>query len=157
RPYDAVVGGIAIVVAVVIHERRRLTSLLPLAGWAAFGAVGPVLALLAFDHAMTGHAFQLPFNLLESSDRPGFGLRRALPTDAPLDFTVGNGLAAVGRNLLLVAAWTGGGLLACGLAIATLVRKRLRGGVLVAALLVVWPLGYLFFWGSYLTAFVWDG
>ena len=157
RPYDALLGGVAIIVAVAARRPRRTRELVRLGIWAGFGAVVPLVAVFAFNHAMTGDALQLPFNLLESSDRPGFGLRRALPTDAPLDYTPTRALSAVGRNLLLVTAWTGGGLLACGLAIATLVRRRLRGGALVAAVLVLWPLGYVFFWGSYMTAYVWDG
>ena len=157
RPYDALLGGVAIIVAVAARRPRRTIELVRLGVWAGFGAVAPLVAVFAFNQAMTGDAMQLPFNLLESSDRPGFGLRRALPNDAPLDYTPTRALSALGRNLLLVTAWTGGGLLACGLAIATLVRRRLRGGAFVAAVLVLWPLGYVFFWGSYMTAYVWDG
>jgi Dolichyl-phosphate-mannose-protein mannosyltransferase len=157
RPYDAVLGGAAIVIAIAVRERHRLPKLLRVAGLAAVAAAVPLLGLLVFDHATTGDPLQLPFNLLEPSDRLGFGLRKALPTDSPLDYTPGRGASAVGRNLLLVAAWTGGGVLACGLAVATLVRRRLRGGGLLVAVLVVWPLGYFFFWGSYMTSHVWDG
>jgi 4-amino-4-deoxy-L-arabinose transferase-like glycosyltransferase len=157
RPYDALLGGIAIVAAVTLSRPRRRSELVRVGLWAGAGAVAPLLALLAFNHAMTGDALRLPFNLLESRDRPGFGLRRALPTDQPIDYTVTRAFSALGRNLLLVSAWTGGGLLACGLGIATLFRRQPRRGAFLAAILIVWPLGYLFFWGSYLTAYVWDG
>jgi hypothetical protein len=43
------------------------------------------------------------------------------------------------------------------LAVATLVRRRLRGGPLIVAVLVVWSVGYALFWGSYVAAFLWDG
>ena len=157
RPYDALLGGVALAVAIVVRERARLVELLPVVAWAVAGTVLPLVALLLFDRAMTGSALRLPFNLLEPSDRPGFGLRRTLPSDAPTDYGLREAGSALGRNLLLVGAWTGGGLLACALAVATFVRRRLPAGGFLVALLVVWPLGYFFFWGSYLTAYVWDG
>jgi 4-amino-4-deoxy-L-arabinose transferase-like glycosyltransferase len=157
RPYDALLGGLALVLAIIVRERSRVAELLPLAGWAIAGTVLPLGALLAFDHAMTGSAFRLPFNLLEPSDRPGFGLRRALPSDAAINYRLPEAGSALGRNLLLVSAWTGGGLVACALAVTAIVRRRLPGGAFLVSLLVVWPAGYFFFWGSYLTAYVWDG
>jgi hypothetical protein len=42
-------------------------------------------------------------------------------------------------------------------AFATLLRRRIRGGVLLGAVLIVWPVGYALFWGSYVAAFLWDG
>ena len=82
---------------------------------------------LAFNHAMTGDALQLPFRILEPRDGPGLGLRRSLPTDRYVDYTFHRAVSSFGRNLLLVSAWGAGGLLGACLAVATLVRRRLRG------------------------------
>jgi len=157
RPYDAIVFGVALVGAVAIRYRDRVPGLVRLAPWVLLGAVVPVAAFLAFNSAMTGDALRLPFGLLEPRDGPGFGLRRALPTDPFVDYTPARAFSALGRNMLLVAAWTGGSAVTCVLAIGALIRRRLPSGIVLAALLVVWPLGYAFFWGSYLAAFIWDG
>ncbi len=98
----------------------------------------------------------MPFNLIEPLDRPGFGPRRALPTDPILDYTPERGLEALGRNLLLVLAWSGGGLVSAFFAVRSLARRQ-PGRRFIISLLVIWPLGYLLFWGSYLTSFLWDG
>ncbi|MET0903840.1 MAG: hypothetical protein ABWZ52_11415 [Acidimicrobiales bacterium] len=161
RPYDAALMGVAMTAAAgVVLARRRVGQwqrLAPLVGLAALGAVGPLLASLGFNDAMTGDALQLPFQILEARDGPGLGLRRSLPTDGYVDYTLGRAVSSFGRNLLLVSAWGAGGLLGACLAVATLVRGRLRGGPLVVALLVVWSVGYALFWGSYVAAFLWDG
>lgn len=163
RPYDAALFGLALTAALAWprlragsrpEPRRRLVRL---AGLACLGALVPLAALLAFNQAMTGDALRLPFHLLERRDAPGLGLRRALPSDTFLDYDLGKALSSLGRNLLLVSVWSAGGLLGCGLAAATLVRRRLRHAALSLAILAVWPVGYALFWGSYVAAFLWDG
>ena len=54
-----------------VDESVSGSALAPLVGLAALGAVGPLLASLAFNHAMTGDALQLPFRILEAAGRPG--------------------------------------------------------------------------------------
>ena len=39
----------------------------------------------------------------------------------------------------------------------TIARRRLDGAGWVVAVLIVWPVGYAFFWGSYVAAYLWDG
>lgn len=162
RPYDAILFGLALVSSLVLldwqrdgHDRRRRLG--RLARHAGVGAVAPLAALLAFNHTLTGDALQLPFHLLEPRDAPGLGLRRSLSSDGSLDYTLDRALASFGRNLLLVMVWSAGGVLGCCLAVATLLRRRLDGAVLVIAVLAVWPVGYALFWGSYVAAYLWDG
>ena len=161
RPYDAALFGLALGAALLVRHRGLPRLDRPPLGWlagaAVLGAVAPVLGLLAFDNTMTGEAWRLPFHLLEPRDAPGLGLRRSLPSDAFLNYTLGDAAASLGRNLLLVAVWTGGGVLGCCLAVTTIARRRLDGAGLVVAVLVVWPVGYAFFWGSYVAAYLWDG
>ena len=153
RPYDAVLWGTATAIGLVLEHRRAVLRLLPAA---LGGAVGPLVLLLLFNASVTGDAFQLPFNLLEPADRLGFGLRRAVPEDPLVDFTPARGISALGRNLLLVLGWTGGGLVGAVVAARQLARHH-TGRAFLVALLVIWPLGYTIFWGSYMVAFVWDG
>lgn len=153
RPYDAVLVAAAIVVVGLV--RRSEVGVRQLAAVTA-GAVPGVVLLLAFNQQVTGDPFQLPFNLLDPSDRPWFGLRRSLPSDPLLDFGPAEALRSLRRNLLLVVATTGGGLVAVVVAAGAVGRRPLRW-VPVLALMIVWCIGYALFWGSYLTAFVWDG
>lgn len=161
RPYDAVLFALALGAALALRHLRLgpgdRPPLVRLAAAALAGGVVPVLALLAFNRAMTGDALQLPFNLLEPSDAPGLGARRALPTDSYLDYSLGDAVGSLGRNLLLLVVWSAGGAIGGALALATLLRRRLSGGTVVAAVLVVWAVGYALFWGSYVAAFVWEG
>ncbi len=161
RPYDAVLFGAALAGALLLRHHRLPSDDRPplgrLTDAAALGAVVPLAGLLAFNHTMTGDALQLPFHLMEPRDAPGLGLRRSLPSDGYLDYTLARAASSLGRNLLLVAVWSAGGLLGGGLAAATLVRRRLDGAVLLLAVLVVWPIGYALFWGSYVAAYLWDG
>lgn len=154
RPYDAILFLAIIAVAVVAtHGRGRI---LATAVAAASGAALPLVGLAAFNVAVTGDPLQFPFNLLEPADRLGFGDRRALPDDPYLEFGPREAISALGRNLVLVVAWTGGGFVAVALAGWAVVRRRIAAAPYLAAV-VVWPLGYAAFWGSYMTAFVWDG
>ena len=155
RPYDGVLL-LAVIAASAWSGPADRRDVVRTAAAGALGAAVPLAAFLAFNAAVTGDAFQLPFNLLEPADRLGFGDRRALPSDAFIEFGPAESIAALGRNLLLVVAWTGGGLVAIALAGWALVQRRFRTAPVVA-MLIIWPLGYALFWGSYLTAFVWDG
>lgn len=161
RPYDAVLFGLAALVAVTWLERAdaggAVRRLGPLAVVTVLGAAFPLGGMLAFNHAMTGDALELPFRLLEGSDAPGLGLRRTLPTNGYLDYTFERAIGAFGRSWLLLGAWSGGGVLGTCLAVAALVRRRLRGAALVLAVLAIWSVGYALFWGSYVAAYLWDG
>jgi hypothetical protein len=159
RPYDAALFGLAAVVAVAFL-RRRVPAVMPLAALlrhTLIGAMGPVVLLLAFNRAMTGDPLSLPFSLLDPSDRLGLGLRRSLPSQGYLDYTAARAVSSLGRNLLLVTVWAAGGVVGVGLAATTIWRRRLPSGPLLVAVLVIWPLGYALFWGSYAVAFIWDG
>lgn len=159
RPYDAVLFGLAVAIAVICIGRRSppVVRLATLVCRTIVGALGPVLLLLAFNHALTGDALSFPFRLLEPSDTPGLGLRRSLPTDGYLDYTPSRAISSMGRNLLLVSVWSAGGVVGLALAATTLWRRRLPGAPLVLAVLAIWPVGYALFWGSFVAAYLWDG
>ncbi len=159
RPYDGLLAGVVLVAGLAVMERRRPGRMAPmaLARWAAVGVTAPLVGLLAFNADLTGSPLTFPFRLLEPSDGPGFGLRRSLPTDAGLDYTPGRALGSLSRNGMLVAVWCAGGVVGVFLALSAFVRRRLRGDAILLALLVVWPIGYALFWGSYAVAFQWDG
>lgn len=163
RPYDAALFAPALLLALMAParagngQRTDLRAVTRTAGFVCLGALAPVAALLAFNQAMTGDVLRLPFHLLEPRDAPGLGLRRALPSEPYLDYTLGKALSSLGRNLLLVSVWSAGGLLGCGLAVVAFVRRRVPHAAVTLAILGIWPIGYALFWGSYVASFLWDG
>lgn len=159
RQYDAVLfASSVLLVTGWWHWRTERSWLLRGLGWVMVGAVPAVVLFLAYNWLATGSPFKLTFNLLESSDSLGFGRHRVLPTDPILDYTPKLALRAMIRWLLLVIGSTAGGLPLLALTVAAVARDpKLPGRRLWMTLAVVWPVGYLFFWGLYSTAFLWDG
>jgi 4-amino-4-deoxy-L-arabinose transferase-like glycosyltransferase len=156
RPFDAVLllGPVAVWVLATLPGRR-----LRLVGGVLAGAVAPLALLLAYDQAATGNPLRMPFNLLEKSDKLGFGARRLFPTDKAHHFGLVDGLAGVGRHLqALGTGWAAGGLL-LALAAGYAVRRGRSGGagpVLAAGGLAL-VVGYIPFWGAWNAALLWGG
>ena len=156
RPFDAVLllGPVAVWLLVTVPGRRRR-----LVGGVIAGAAAPLALLLAYDQAATGHALRMPFNLLENSDKLGFGARKLFPTDQAHHFGLVEGLAGVGRHLqALGTGWAAGGLL-LALAAGYAVRRGRSGGVgpVLAAGGLALVIGYVPFWGAWNAALVWGG
>lgn len=155
RPFDAVLW-----LAIIVAGTAAATS------WSALrragpdfviGSIFPLVVMLGTNQAVTGDPFQLPFNFLEPLDRLGFGERRSVPNDPLIDYGPGEALRALGRNLVLVVGWAGGGAVTIALGGWALFRRLVPNRTFFIAMLVVWPLGYAYFWGSYVSVFVWDG
>lgn len=157
RPFDAVLLAGPMVLAAALcapMRQRRLRA----TGWMVLGLLPPLVGLLLFNHAATGQLLKGPFNLLESRDKLGFGIRMLYPGDGRHHFQLVDGLASIGRHLWLLAIWIAGGGILVVLAVIAAVRRRLpaAAGVLAtsgAALAV----GYVFFWGAWNAADLWGG
>jgi hypothetical protein len=165
RPFDAVLfcGPIALWTLSGIRkgETRTKESVKLVAktvGLLGLGALPGIAGFLLYNQAVTGSVFKLPFNLLDKADTIGFGLRRIQGTDPYLDFTVSRGWLALIRNAGLLTSWSFGGLvlLALGCVFKRNTKGESRKGLLFV-LLVVWPIGFFFFWGSYSYLYQWDG
>jgi len=156
RPFDALLllGPVGLWLLVTSAGRR-----LRLLGGVLAGAAVPLAVLLAYDGAATGDPLRMPFNLLEKSDKLGFGARRLFPTDKAHHFGLVEGLAGVGRHLqALGIGWAAGGILLV-LAAVYGVRRRRSGpaGQVLAAGGVALVVGYIPFWGAWNAALVWGG
>ena len=153
RPFDALLWGLPLGLYVVVSQRSDRRRLKHTAGWFALGSAVPVLAMLAYYRAATGHPFRTPFNLLEPQDTLGFGPRRLLPSQPELIFTPAHGIYGLVRYILLTSAWAFGGLVLIGFFLACVVRRRLDGPQPWLALIVLtFSGGYLFFWGTFGTS-----
>jgi hypothetical protein len=157
RPFDAVLLAGPMVIAVAISSplrHRRLSA----TGWTVLGLLPPLIGLLVFNHAATGELLKGPFNLLESQDKLGFGIRLLYPGDTRHHFQLTDGLASIARHLWLLAIWIAGGGILLVLAVIAAFRRRLPAAAAVlacsAAALAV---GYIFFWGAWNAADLWGG
>ena len=150
RSYDSVLFVIPFVVLIALASRSDWRRLAGHVGWLAAGAIVPLVALVAFNHASTGHFLRSPFGLLDASDSIGFGNHRIYPTDPYLHFTPRDGLLGMLRQLGLTGFWCFGGLVLIGLAVFAVWRSDWRDPRwwLAAAGLMI-PAGYFFFWGNY--------
>jgi hypothetical protein len=161
RPFDSLLFALPVLVWQGLrigrsaHGARRAPRML---GWLALGLLPGAVGLLAYNAAATGSPFHLPFRLLDQSDTLGFGRRRFESDQTYLNFTLGQAWRAMSRNVLLLLTWTFGNAVVVILGVFGLLTGRhLRSRGLLVAMLFVWPLGFLFFWGSYGYLYVWDG
>jgi hypothetical protein len=155
RPYDAALFAAPVVVWALFRLRHQIVR--PL-GWYVAGALPPVVAMLLYDWAATGSPLRLPFNLLEPADRPGFGPRRMFPQEPYHAFGWPSGIRGSGSHLLLTILWVSGGPALVLLAIVGIWRRRRSAPALVlAAVVVAFPVGYVFFWGAWNASKLWRG
>ncbi len=150
RPYDALLFALPLGVYVLVKYRRDARTLFHHIGWTLAGLVPPAILMLLFDHAATGHAFESPFSLIDSRDTIGFGSRSMDPSNPAVHYTPGLGWTGLSRHVMLTMFWVFGGLVLVGCAVFYLVRHHWRGlPTWIGSIVIVLPVGYLFFWGTY--------
>jgi len=155
RAYDALIFSAPFLVWAGARLGRRIVR--PAACF-MLGGLGPLVAFLAYNDMATGSPLKLPFNLQDSHDTIGFGLRRLNPTEDFHHFGPLQGLLGMGAHLLLLLIWVAGGPILIGLAVVALRRGQLHGPPLaLAATAVTLPAGYLIFWGPWNAATIWGG
>ena len=155
RPYDAALFATPVMVWALIRLRRQIVR--PV-GWYVVGALPPIVATLLYDWAATGSPLRLPFNLLEPADRPGFGPRRMFPQEPYHAFGLHSGIRGSASHLLLTVLWVGGGPALVLLALVGIWRRRRSApALMLAAVAVAFPVGYVFFWGAWNASKLWHG
>jgi hypothetical protein len=149
RPYDAVLTLLPFVLWAVWTLRRDVRTLGAAAAWTLAGAAPVVVAQGAYNTYVTGVPWKLPYSLWSSTDRLGFGYRGLLPSGIPQTyFGARQGVHAVAANLWALRDWAFGGLVLVLLAVLGVYALHRRADALaLAAVAVVVPFGYLFFWG----------
>jgi 4-amino-4-deoxy-L-arabinose transferase-like glycosyltransferase len=155
RPFDGVLF-VGTALAWYLWRVRR-TTVTKAMRWFALGVVPAAVLFFAYNAIATGSMFRLAFHVTGSSDTLGFGSRHVLRSDAGVDYTVWKAIRALTNNMELVITWTFGSFLALILAgIGFSSARDLKGRTFLALLLLVWPLGFFFFWGAYASVLLWD-
>lgn len=151
RPFDAVLFALPFGLWLVVSRRRSIARMLSDAAWVTVGLIPPVVAMLAFFKTATGSVLRSPF-LLDESDTLGFGGRRIFPSEPKLDYGVSEAWHGLAAQSVLLSFWCFGGLVLIGLAVVAVRRQTTGLERWVGLVALTIPLGYLFFWGSYVLA-----
>ena len=157
RPFDALLATVPLLVFALVSRPDRAAWRRLLAG-ATAGAAPFVVLTLAYNLAVTGAAFEFATSA-QSGGTAAFGWgRRALAPDyPPVNFTLLKAIRATAQNLVALPSWLLGSYVAVPLAAWGVRRLALRtplirtDTVLLVAMLVVFPVGYLGWWAIALT------
>lgn len=154
RSYDVLLIAAPTAVYVILRHVRSFRGALTVTGWPLLGALPPLAVLLAYNRAVTGSPLRMPLPATDPLDTFGFGMRRLLPTSSPRSFQPADAVDGLLGHLAVVPYWMAGGLLLPLFALAGLWlgdRRRRPERLLVAALILAFPLGYFPFWGTALS------
>jgi 4-amino-4-deoxy-L-arabinose transferase-like glycosyltransferase len=153
RPFDAVLWAVAMGGYAVYTTWREWGRQARAAVWVFLGFLPFVVLTLVHNHTVTGSFTQFPFTAKEPLDKFGFGYRRLMPGVIGIDYTVGQAMRGSGVNASYVPQFLIGSYL--GLVVAFVgfwMRRRDRSTWVLLAMMVVFPVGYFFFWGNRLAS-----
>jgi hypothetical protein len=153
RPFDAFLWALAFFGFALFDRWRARRSLVRGALWAGLGFLPLLVATLAYNRYVTGSFTQFPITAADPRDTFGFGTRSIGTRWSTTDFTPWVAVKGVGRNGVELPPFLVGSYL--GVAVAAIgfwLRRRDRSTYALLAVAVVFPLGYLFFWGIALSA-----
>ena len=155
RPYDAILVSVPLGLF-VLSSRVSRREVVRLVRWAIVGVV-PLLALtLAYNAFVDGSPFTFPTTVQSGGwSRFGWGVRALAPDMPRLNYSFFGALKALGRNGAATPTWMIGSYLSLGVAAVgglVVFRRDHRVFMFVAAMTVVFPIGYLTWWASSLTS-----
>ena len=151
RPLDAILIGAALAVYVALDDRHDARRAGRTVGWGAVGALPFVVMCFAYNRMVTGSALRFPLWIIGGSNEFGFGKRYIVNGAPVMNISFGKALEALRVNLRAFPHWNTGGLVALPLVLYGLWKlRRHRITVLLVAIAVIVPLGYLFYWGNVL-------
>jgi hypothetical protein len=152
RPFDCLLIAIPVLLYAVVAGRGDARRLAATFGWLAAGFVGPLAGALALNVSLTGHVFTFPEAVNGGIQTFGFGPKRLAQGTHLVNYSFGTAIRSLGHNLVALPKWFFGGLVAVVLALWGAARPRLGTyRVLLVGLAAVFPIGYIFWWGSYLS------
>ena len=119
--------------------------------WPAVGAVPVVASMLVYNAYLTGNPLRFPLWAIGGNNSFGFGLRNVVDGSPLINATFVNSLRALHQNMRSLPHWMFGSIVIVPLAFYGLWhRRREPTTVLLAAIGVLFPLAYVFYWGNLL-------
>lgn len=153
RPFDAVLTATVVAIAVAWTAHRRRRPLLRLAVAATAAALPFVVLALVYNLRTTGSPLVFPASASDPRNRFGFGRRGMQVGEPDFLYRFRNASAGLGLNLLAVIGWTLGGLVTVAAGgWAALQRDRRASRSVLAGFGLLFPLAYLPWWGTSLSA-----
>ena len=150
RPLEGLMLGVAMGLFLLVRE-RTLTRALRQLLWPALGAAPIVALMLVYNAQLTGNPLRFPLWAIGGNNSFGFGQRNVVAGSPLIDATFLNGLKALHQNMRSLPHWVFGSILVVPLAVHGLwLRRHEATTVLLAAIGVLFPLAYLFYWGNLL-------
>ena len=151
RPIEGLM--LAVVLFLWVGSREGVARFFRAAVVMAVGAL-PVLALmLAYNRATTGDPIRFPLWAIGGNDSFGFGDRSIAPGAPVVHYGLAEAWLTLRTNLRAFPHWLFGGIVTVPLAsygAHVLWKKNRNSFLLVAAIAIIYPLGYFFYWGNYL-------
>lgn len=154
RPMDAILLGLVIVAMHVIPRPAAVRAAIGPLATVAVAAVPGVLLCFAYNHLVTGHALRFPLWAIGGDNSLGFG-KRSIAAGAPvIDFQFHDAWIAIRQNVRSLPHWLTGGVVTVPLGLYGLWRMpRDRVVTALVAITMLFPLGYLAYWGNMLIFF----
>lgn len=150
RPLEGLMLGAAMGLYLIVRERTLMRALRQLA-WPVLGATPIVALMLVYNAQLTGNPLRFPLWAIGGNNSFGFGRRNVVAGSPLIDATFLNGLKALHQNMRSLPHWVFGSILVVPLAVQGLWQRRHEATtVLLAAIGVLFPLAYLFYWGNLL-------
>lgn len=153
RTFDAVLWGSVAVGYVAVVERGRWNQQLrTAAGFLA--VVAPFVALqLVHNRTLTGSPFTFPITAKDPLDTFGFGHRRLMPAFESEGYGLRRAVISTVKHGFFLPWFLVGAYL--GVAVAAITawfHRRQPSTWLLVALIIVFPVGYFGFWGTYISS-----
>jgi hypothetical protein len=153
RPFDAVLIALPVGLYLVLSLRGVLRRLVSSVGCIIVGSAGPLLLALVLNAHLTAHMFTFSEAVNGGIQTFGFGHKRLAHGTTLVSYSFAVAMRSLGRNLLSLPKFFFGGVVAVALAIWGLSRSRLGlYRVVLLGIAIVFPVGYVFWWGSLLSA-----
>jgi 4-amino-4-deoxy-L-arabinose transferase-like glycosyltransferase len=153
RPYDAILFALpfgALFVGLNMSDPK--CNLLKQSGWILAGFLPMLSLVLIYNYHFTGHPLRFPFLLWDPTDTIGFGIR-GIHGSVLYDLSLA--ARALLSHLLQLSVWIFGGIILLGLVLWRVFTRPIRWpDFALLLLLIIFPVGYFFFWGSYLVAII---
>ena len=153
RPYDAVLWGAAFAAYAAVAHRDRWTTLVRPFLTCGIAALPLVALSLLYNRHVTGALLRFPITAADPLDTFGFGPKRLMPTFEIIDYDLAKAFTGTAKNAFFLPWFLVGSYVGVAAALGGLwLRRRERSTLLLLFVGLVFPLGYVVFWGNWLSS-----